>query len=135
MRDKRKLKKKGFTLIEVAAVIGIIMALMVFFVPRVAAYVNDSKLAGAMAQAKQVVFAWETVNSRSSGILPESTTVKTLKDKGNEAKFQEYFDLTSIKNISDATTVETCLKIVNGDTFQIGEDGFVALNPAKPSGS
>lgn len=121
---KGKQKKQGFTLLEIGAVLGIIMLLIGFFVPRISGYLKDSKDVGIMAQAKTVVFAWETINTKENINLDKKTNKAVLKDKSGN-KYEDYFDLNSTKNLKDTIDIETCIGIISGKPFTIDDQGFV----------
>lgn len=121
MKTKKRKAKKGFTLIEAGAVICIMMMLMTFFVPKVSEYIVDAKKANIMAQAKTVVFAWETINSKEGEVLGVDKTKEELDKFGS--KYVKYFDLAEAKNIPKETTINTCMQVVKGADFEIGTDG------------
>ena len=64
-----KKKKKGFTLIELMAVIAIIAILAAVLVPTVTGYINRSKKTAVVTQARTVVNAIEAYNATSSNPL------------------------------------------------------------------
>ena len=62
-------KKKGFTLIELMAVIAIIAILAAVLVPTVSGYINRSKKTAIITQVRTIVNAVESYNATStSGI-------------------------------------------------------------------
>lgn len=121
---KRKRKKQGFTLLEIGAVLGIIMLLISFFVPRISGYLKDSKDVGIMAQAKTVVFAWETINAKENKNLGKTTQKSVLEELTKDKKYDDYFDLSKTKNLAGTVTIEQCMQIVDGKPFKIGENGL-----------
>lgn len=125
MKINKRKKKKGFTLIEAGAVVCIMLMLMTFFVPKVAGYINDAKKASIMAQAKTVVFAWETINSRETQKLGTEVTKDSLKKFENN--YAEYFDLSETKDIPDKTEIKTCMEIVKGSNYSFNDKGEIVL--------
>ena len=125
MKINNKKKKKGFTLIEAGAVVCIMLMLMTFFVPKVAGYINDAKKASIMAQAKTVVFAWETINSRETQKLGTEVTKASLEESGKN--YTEYFDLSETKDIPDKTEIKTCMEIVKGSNYSFNDKGEIVL--------
>lgn len=120
---KRSRRKRGFTLLEIGAVLGIIMLLISFFVPKVSGYLNDSKNIGIMAQAKTVIFAWETINIKENKNLGKATNKNTLLNMASDRRYEDYFDLDKTKNLDGEVTIEQCMKIVDGEPFNIDANG------------
>ena len=60
-------KKKGFTLIELMAVIAIIAILAAVLVPTVSGYITRSKKTAIITQVRNVVTAIETHNATAVG--------------------------------------------------------------------
>lgn len=72
-------KKKGFTLIELMAVIAIIAILAAVLVPTVTGYIDRSKKSAIVTQVRNVVSAVETHNATASdpidtGVVTDSST-------------------------------------------------------------
>lgn len=64
-----KKKKKGFTLIELMAVIAIIAILAAVLVPTVNGYINRSKKTAVITQVRTIVNAVEAYNATSTNII------------------------------------------------------------------
>lgn len=73
-------KKKGFTLIELMAVIAIIAILAAVLVPTVTGYINRSKKTAIVSQVRNVITAVETHNATATGdnIIATTITVNEL---------------------------------------------------------
>ena len=73
-----KKKKKGFTLIELMAVIAIIAILAAVLVPTVTGYINRSKKTAVITQARNVVSAVETYNATASTDIDEDEEIPDI---------------------------------------------------------
>ena len=124
MKNKKSLlrnkKKKGFTLVELMAVIAIMLILSVAFLPKFSGYIKESKKMKVLNQAKLVATAYETAKLSNSSLVT-STTVKDFE------KSTELIDENDIKNLS-SITIADCLNILNTEDykFSIGDDGTIA---------
>ncbi|WP_195516428.1 type II secretion system protein [Paraclostridium bifermentans] len=76
MNLTKKRKKKGFTLIELMAVIAIIAILAAVLVPTVTGYINRAKKTAIITQVRNVVSAVETYNATASKSI--DTTLATI---------------------------------------------------------
>lgn len=134
MNLTKKRKKKGFTLIELMAVVAIIAILAAVLVPTVSGYINRSKKTAIVTQARTLMNAIETYNLTSTtggtsiSTDSNSNTVASLFDENNGAfKEEDLVTESSVNKILKATITEvkTINDNVNGDILNkivLGDD-------------
>ena len=64
---KLKAKKKGFTLVELIAVMAIIVILATTIAPKVLGYIDKGKKTNAIEEARQVLLAVDSYNISNTG--------------------------------------------------------------------
>ena len=138
-----KKKKKGFTLIELMAVIAIIAILAAVLVPTVTGYINRSKKTAIVSQVRSVISAVETHNATATGtsIIKETTKVNALVGDSNTAGLLEKDLLTedAINRLSNMT-VDVAQQI-NADanavkSIEVNKDGtFKSYDGIGPDGN
>ena len=130
-----KKKKKGFTLIELMAVIAIIAILAAVLVPTVSGYINRSKKTAIVSQVRSVITAVETHNATATGaaIITTDKTVaelvgKTAAGAAASSALLESDLLTaeSVNRLSDMTV--GLAQLINEDqnaikTIEVNKDG------------
>lgn len=151
MRIVRKdKKKKGFTLIELVAVVAIIGILAAILVPKIAGYMNEAKKTKVIDQARKVLLAVETYNMKhdkkitlaESGVVTragESTTtvesvvskesVRKFIDPDADAKKDLFADGNALDKLTKTMKLSDCKEIVeNRKDFTLGDkDKFDAV--------
>lgn len=111
-------KRKGFTLIEVVAVIAILGILAAAVLPNVNGYIKEAKKVKVVEQCRKVVMAAESYKLRNEELPRNTTTVSKMK---SEEGVKKYFDSDELSNLPTETTLEECYRIINGGEFDIEE--------------
>lgn len=139
MNLTKKRKKKGFTLIELMAVIAIIAILAAVLVPTVSGYINRSKKTAIVTQVRTAVMAVESYNATADkdNIISDQTELQTLvKPAEGEGSIPSESKLLSAELLSakdidklNSMTVAEALKI-NSDTqaldkIKVAKDGTI----------
>ncbi|MGL4849465.1 MAG: type II secretion system protein [Clostridium sp.] len=110
-------KKKGFTLIEMVAVVAIIGILAAILVPKVTGYMKEAKKTAVIDQARKVSQAYETavMKEKHAGVtltnqatteVNKNTTMKSLVDGADLSKI-------------GTATVQQCINITKGADFTL----------------
>lgn len=121
-------KKKGFTLIEMVAVVAIIGILAAILVPKIAGYMDEAKKTAVINQARQVVQAAEAAQLK--GASATDFTNKKVAEITN-ATYVEFLNGADISKLGDAITYDMCKQIVNDNKdFEVTSGGvFDKLKP------
>ena len=117
MNLTKKRKKKGFTLIELMAVIAIIAILAAVLVPTVSGYINRSKKSAIITQIRTVVNAVEVYNSTAptTDQITSSITITELITANSSTTDKEKL-LTSFQN-QDLLKTSDVTKLNGGLTY------------------
>ena len=121
---KSKKKKKGFTLIELVAVLAIIAFLSAAFVPKVGNYITEAKKVAVLNEAKTVVTAYEGASYKLNS--NESITISDLTAKG-------YLEENSIKKISPNFSVAQCKQLMDTENYTFDMESEYASEPKEIS--
>ncbi|WP_195971660.1 type II secretion system protein [Clostridium thermobutyricum] len=103
-------KKKGFTLIEMVAVVAIIGILAALLIPKVTGYMNEAKKTKVIDQARKVVQAYEGAKMKGRDVTG-ITTVKSIDAAtGVNVDTQKFMrELITGNSTTNASTVITLL--------------------------
>lgn len=122
---KLKAKKKGFTLVELIAVMAIIVILATTIAPKVLGYIDKGKKTNAIEEARQVLLAVDSYNISNTGNeIKTGDKYSDFKDKINSADF---IDISDVKYIADTNTYEELNKIVKGTVDFNIEDSKIEI--------
>ena len=133
-----KKKKKGFTLIELMAVIAIIAILAAVLVPTVTGYIERSKKTAIITQVRNVVSAVETYNATAGSKDQINLTEKNASNVDVAVTLEKIrakvgADLLEVKSINKLpkTTPYRVLVAINADTnsikdISIDKDGVLS---------
>ncbi len=133
---KLKKKKKGFTLIELVAVVAIMGILATIFVPKITGYMNEAKKTRVMDQARKVVMAVDTYEMKQNKAFSGSKVNDVISN--NITK--EYLGGSSITlentlpNLKADMNISDCRNIIESNKyFKLDEndkfESFIAENP------
>lgn len=145
-------KKKGFTLIEMVAVVAIIGILAAILVPKITGYMKEAKKTEVIDQARKVSQAYETavmkgkIKEKTDAGVDTATTIYTnsitdatmlsLLDVEDDEEAVELLDkiqgVTKDGADGEAVSVRNCIDIVKGTEFNVTSDGKLITAEIKP---
>ena len=117
------MNKRGFTLVELLAVITVLGLLLILAVPKVNSIINDSKKKTFLGEAQAVyrtakMKALDLANEESGGIIYSKGSTK-LDMKGNKLDYCA---------IVDETATITSITVSNGTYIVSGDSNFMSLD-------
>ena len=100
IKSNLKNKKKGFTLIELVAVMAIIAILSAAFIPRFGNYITQAKKVSILNEAKSIVTAYESIKYKSTTKNENETIGSDLQ--GDNLPIEK----DSLKKLGNATVAQ-----------------------------
>ena len=127
-KNMKNIKKRGFTIVELMAVISIIAVLIIILVPTITGYVNRSKKLNIVIQARNAI-----EYAVSVGISPENN-IKLIDLKNNNVFIdyvrsldclQDDIQYSTLRSISRDQEAVNKIKIENGKIIEwTGENPY-----------
>ena len=123
-------KKKGFTLIELVAVMAIIAILSAAFIPRFGNYITQAKKVSILNEAKSIVTAYESVKYKSTTKNENETIGSDLQ--GDNLPIEK----DSLKKLGNATVAQ-CKLLVDTENhdFTLNDNTITISNTDSSKGT
>lgn len=123
-------KKKGFTLIELVAVMAIIAILSAAFIPRFGNYITQSKKVSILNEAKSIVTAYESVKYKSTTKNENETIGSDLQ--GDNLPIEK----DSLKKLGNATVAQCKLLLdTENHDFTLNDNTITISNTDSSKGT
>ena len=125
-----KNKKKGFTLIELVAVMAIIAILSAAFIPRFGNYITQAKKVSILNEAKSIVTAYESVKYKSTTKNENETIGYDLQ--GDNLPIEK----DSLKKLGNATVAQCKLLLdTENHDFTLNDNTITISNTDSSKGT
>ena len=125
-----KNKKKGFTLIELVAVMAIIAILSTAFIPRFGNYITQAKKVSILNEAKSIVTAYESVKYKSTTKNENETIGSDLQ--GDNLPIEK----DSLKKLGNATVAQCKLLLdTENHDFTLNDNTITISNTDSSKGT
>ena len=125
-----KSKKKGFTLIELVAVMAIIAILSAAFIPRFGNYITQAKKVSILNEAKSIVTAYESVKYKSTTKNENETIGSDLQ--GDNLPIEK----DSLKKLGNATVAQCKLLLdTENHDFTLNDNTITISNTDSSKGT
>ena len=130
IKSNLKNKKKGFTLIELVAVMAIIAILSAAFIPRFGNYITQAKKASILNEAKSIVTAYESVKYKSTTKNENETIGSDLQ--GDNLPIEK----DSLKKLGNATVAQCKLLLdTENHDFTLNDNTITISNTDSSKGT
>ena len=123
-------KKKGFTLIELVAVMAIIAILSATFIPRFGNYITQAKKVSILNEAKSIVTAYESIKYKSTTKNENETIGSDLQ--GDNLPIEK----DSLKKLGNATVAQCKLLLdTENHDFTLNDNTITISNTDSSKGT
>lgn len=123
-------KKKGFTLIELVAVMAIIAIFSAAFIPRFGNYITQAKKVSILNEAKSIVTAYESVKYKSTTKNENETIGSDLQ--GDNLPIEK----DSLKKLGNATVAQCKLLLdTENHDFTLNDNTITISNTDSSKGT
>ena len=130
IKSNLKNKKKGFTLIELVAVMAIIAILSAAFIPRFGNYITQAKKVSILNEAKSIVTAYESVKYNSTTKNENETIGSDLQ--GDNLPIEK----DSLKKLGNATVAQCKLLLdTENHDFTLNDNTITISNTDSSKGT
>lgn len=130
IKSNLKNKKKGFTLIELVAVMAIIAILSAAFIPRFGNYITQAKKVSILNEAKSIVTAYESVKYKSTTKNENETIGSDLQ--GDNLPIEK----DSLKKLGNATVAQCKLLLdTENHDFTLNDNTITISNTDSSKGT
>lgn len=130
IKSNLKNKKKGFTLIELVAVMAIIAILSAAFIPRFGNYITQAKKVSILNEAKSIVTAYKSVKYKSTTKNENETIGSDLQ--GDNLPIEK----DSLKKLGNATVAQCKLLLdTENHDFTLNDNTITISNTDSSKGT